>query len=126
MKPSEKEFIAFRKEPRHAVPELYRKYIDLKVETTQTFEDVVLLDFSRGGILFESRTPFEPESAAACLISIRQSLSQNVAFSIRVKSCREQGSVYLIGAQIDAVGNETWFNIFMEVHDFIVQRQGIY
>jgi hypothetical protein len=125
MEPSEEEYAHVRREKRHAVPAIYQQYIDLKVKSGEKFEQVVLYDFSRTGIRFESTLPLTEGSRAECVISIHRSLSQNVAFGICVKSCRgKEGRSFVIGAEIDTIVDATWFNIFIEVHDFIVRRQG--
>ncbi len=81
-------------------------------------------NFSRGGILFESPVPFEKDFFAECVISASLSLSKEIAFGIRVKHCRQSGTTFWVGAAVETVVDAVWFNIFLEVHDFIIARQG--
>jgi hypothetical protein len=113
-----------RREPRHPVPVVYQRYIYLKVKIDHDFVPVILHNFSGSGILFESHVPFEREASASCVISIPQSLSREISFDVRVKHCRKKDNTFFIGAAIEKAVDTTWFDVFREVHDFIMQRQG--
>ena len=113
-----------RREERHPVPAVYQRYINMKIKIDDVFVPVILHNFSSSGVLFESQMPCEMESSADCVISIPRSLSQELAFAIRVKHCQEKLTTFFVGAVIEAPVDATWFNIFREVHDFIMQRQG--
>jgi len=113
-----------RREPRHPVPPVYQRYIDLKVEINDVFVPVILHNFSGSGVLFASQVPCEVGSRADCIFSISQSLSRDIAFAVRIKHCREKNSIFLVGATIETAVDATWFRIFTEVHNFIMQRQG--
>jgi len=113
-----------RREQRHPVPAVYQRYITLKVKIEEVFVPVILHNFSNSGVLFESQVPFEIKSNADCVISLPQALSREIAFDIRVKHCRKKNDTFFIGAAIETPVDATWFNIFREVHDFIMQRQG--
>ncbi len=122
--PSSAGYAVPRREQRLPVPAVYQRYIHLKVKIDDVFIPVILHDFSGIGILFESRGPFEIESYADCVISISRSLSREVAFGIRVKHCEKKNNAFFVGAAIETAGDATWFNVFKEVHDFIMQRKG--
>ena len=113
-----------RREQRHPVPTVYQRYIHLKVKIDDDFVPVILHNFSASGVLFENRAPFEMEASAGCLISIPRSLSREIAFDIRVIHCTKKNSTFFVGAAIERAADTTWFNVFREVHDFIMQRQG--
>jgi hypothetical protein len=113
-----------RREQRHPVSAVYQRYITLKVKIDDVFVSVILHNFSGSGVLFESRVPFEIKSYADCVISLPQSLSREITFAIRVRHCQKKNTAFFIGAAIEAPVDATWFNIFREVHDFIMQRQG--
>ena len=113
-----------RREPRHPVPAAYQRYIHLKVKIGAELVPVILHDFSGSGILFESRVPFGIEASAGCVISIPWSLSREIAFAIRVKHCEKENNTFFVGAAIEKTADATWFAVFSEVHDFIMQRQG--
>ena len=113
-----------RREERYPVPEVYRQYFELRIRAQETFVTVALDNLSRSGILFESPLPLPVDSRVECLISVSRSLSKEVSFAVRVKHCRQSGGSFLVGAAIDSVADEVWFDIFLEVHDFIIARQG--
>ena len=115
-----------RKEHRHPVPAVYQQYIDLRVKVDEVFVPVILRNFSGSGILCEIPVPLEIGSYADCVISPSQFLSKEIAFTVRVKHCRQGTDSSLVGAAIETVADADWFNVFKEVHDFIMERQGIY
>jgi hypothetical protein len=116
-----------REEKRHVVPELYRKYITLKVrEDTGDYVPVKLLDFSPRGIRMKSPYEIPVDSAIECLISAPKSITKEVPFIGEIKYCilDEFDGDYLIGAEIIETSDRLGFEIFSEVHDFIKERMG--
>jgi hypothetical protein len=122
--PSKTQYAVPRREPRHPVPAAYQRYFHLKVKIGDDFVPVILHNFSGSGILFESRVPFGIEASAGCVISIPWSLSREIAFAIRVKHCEKENNAFFVGAAIEKAVDATWFDVFREVHDYIMQRQG--
>jgi len=122
--PSNSGYAVPRRQQRLPVPAVYQRYIHLKVKIDNVFVPIILHNFSGIGILFESHGPFEIESSVDCVISISQSLSREIAFGIRVKHCEKKNNAFFVGAAIEMAGDATWFNVFKEVHDFIMQRKG--
>jgi hypothetical protein len=117
-----------REEKRHVVPELYRKYITLKVrEDTGDYVPVKLLDFSPRGIRMKSPYEIPVDSAIECLISAPKSITKEVPFIGEIKYCilDEFDGDYLIGAEIIETSDRLGFEIFSEVHDFIKERMGV-
>ncbi|HEX9022017.1 MAG TPA: PilZ domain-containing protein [Nitrospirota bacterium] len=110
---------------RYKVPDFYRKYIGLKIGSGDAAVDVNLFNFSRHGLMFRSKAPFEAESMTECVISASQFLTKDITFRCRVKFCLPREGSYEIGAEIEAAADATWFDIFTEVHDFIMKREGI-
>jgi hypothetical protein len=47
-------------------------------------------------------------------------LSREISFGIEIKYCYEDKGSYIMGASIDTISDEVWFDVFVEVHDFIV------
>jgi hypothetical protein len=123
-KPSNTGYAESRREQRHPVPFVYQRYIHLKVKVDDDLVPVILHNFSGSGVLFESSVPFEREASAGCVISIPRSLSREIAFDIRVIHCTKKNDAFFVGAAIEKAADATWFNVFREVHDFIMQRQG--
>jgi hypothetical protein len=116
-----------REEKRHIVPELYRKYITLKVrEATGEYLPVKLLDFSPKGIRMKSSYEIAVDSAIECLISAPKSITKEIPFIGEIKYCvqDEFDGDYLIGAEIIETSDRLGFEIFSEVHDFIKERMG--
>lgn len=116
-----------RKEKRHNIPEIYRKYVTLKIRKDPVellFVD--LLDFSHDGIKIRHPSQLSVDSAVECIISIPKSLSKEISFMARIKYCiQEEGDDnYLIGAEIIQSGKNLWLEIFSKTHDFIKERMG--
>jgi len=122
--PSNTSYAVPRREQRHPVSAVYQRYITFKVQIDNIFVPVILHNFSGSGVLLESQVPLEIEMCADCVISISRSLSKEIAFDICVKHCRIKDTTFLVGAAIDMAADATWFEIFKEVHDFIMRRQG--
>jgi hypothetical protein len=112
-----------RREERYAVPELYRRYITMEVKSNGRFVPALLGNFSRSGILFESPACFKKGDHTDCMISISLLLSRDISFGVTVMYCYKNNDSYIVGASIDSISDETWFDVFVEVHDFIVTRQ---
>jgi hypothetical protein len=112
-----------RLEKRYEVPAVYQRYIQLSVKSSSNFVPAVLYNFSRRGILFECTEPFDIDTHAECIISISRLLSRNISFGIAIKYCKKNEQAFRVGAIIETVADATWFNVFVEIHDFIVQRQ---
>jgi hypothetical protein len=74
--------------------------------------------------MFESAAPYDAGSMAACIISAPQLLSRDISFSFRVRYCQPRDGSFEIGAEIEILADSTWFDIFTEVHDFIIARKG--
>ncbi len=116
-----------REEKRHVVPEIYRKYITLKVKgASGEFDLVKLLNFSPKGIRIKSSAEMPVRSVIECLIAAPQSITKEIPFIGVVKYCNEDESEgdYLIGAEIVETSDRLGFEIFSEVHDFIKERMG--
>ena len=122
--PSPAPYAVPRREQRHPISAVYQRYIDLKVQIDSVFVPVILHNFSGSGVLFESQVPLAIESSFDCVISVSRSLSQEIAFDVRVKHCRKKEETFLIGAAIGTAVDATWFEVFKEAHDFIMRRQG--
>ena len=116
-----------REEERHVVPEIYRKYILLKVRNASgEFEPVELLDFSPKGIRMKSSYELSIDSAIECLISAPKSITKEIPFVGKIKYCiqDELDGGYVMGAEIVETSDRPGFEIFSEVHNFIKERMG--
>ena len=114
-----------RSHERYQVPAVYQRYITLRVKAGESFIPAVLLNFSRNGIMFESTTSFDAGLVASCIISAPQLLTRDISFNFRVKYCTPRSGFFEIGAEIETLTDATWFDIFTEVHDFIMKRKGV-
>jgi hypothetical protein len=116
-----------RKEERHAVPEIYRKYVTFKVRKgSGGFVPLDLLDFSSNGIRIKSPYELPVDSAIECIIAVPKSLTKEILFLGKVKYCvqDEPGGDYLIGAEIIGTEDEVSFEVFSRIHNFIKERIG--
>jgi hypothetical protein len=113
-----------RREERFPVPEVYKRYITLEVKHGDRFVPAVLANFSRKGILFECPVPFEKGRRTECVIKISLVLSREISFGINIMYCYSNNGSHIMGASIDSISDLTWFDVFVEVHDFIILRQG--
>jgi hypothetical protein len=116
-----------RKTERSVVPEIYRKYITLKVrKASGDFTPMELLDFSPKGIRMKSSHGISVNSVIECLISAPKSITKEVPFIGKIKYCiqDELGGDYLMGAEIIETSDRSGFEIFSEIHDFIKERMG--
>jgi hypothetical protein len=116
-----------RRVERHVVPEIYRKYILLKVrKASGEFVPMELLDFSPKGIRVKSSYGISVDSAVECLISAPKSLTMEIPFVGKIKYCiqDELEGDYLMGVEIIETSDRLGFEIFSEVHDFIKERMG--
>ena len=116
-----------REAERHVVPEIYRKYILLKVrKASGEFVPMELLDFSPKGIRMKSSYGISVDSAVECLISAPKSITKEIPFVGKIKYCNhdELEGDYLMGAEIIETSDRPGFEIFSEVHNFIKERMG--
>jgi hypothetical protein len=116
-----------REERRHVVPEIYRKYVTLKVrEASGEFAPVKLLDFSPKGIRMKSSYAIPVDSEIECLIAAPRSITKEIPFIGEIKYCihDELEGDYLMGAEIIETSDRLGFEIFSEVHNFIKERMG--
>lgn len=113
-----------RREKRYTVSDSCQQYIKLQVKSGNEFIPAILGNFSRNGILFECPVPFGKGMHAECVISISLLLFREISFGIEVRYCFVNKGSYIMGASIDTISDQVWFDVFVEVHDFIVLRQG--
>jgi hypothetical protein len=111
-----------RVDKRYHVPAVYKQHVKLQVRCGKTCEHVEIGNFSRRGILFVSPVRMELGSSVDCVISITQWLEKEVSFGARIKHCVENNGSFLIGANIESVADANWFEVFAEVHDFVVRQ----
>ncbi len=121
---SAEEIVEKRREQRFDVPDVYREYIRLRVLNGDKFVPAVLGNFSRSGVLFACSVPFGQGDHTECIISVSLLLAREISFGIEVKYCYADHGSFVMGASIDSISDETWFDVFVEVHDYIMLRQG--
>jgi hypothetical protein len=112
-----------RQDKRYEVPAVYQRYIQLRVKVGNEFVPTSLSNFSRHGILFECAMPLDVDAKAECVISASRLLSRDISFEIAVRYCKKTEQTFHIGATIETITDATWFNVFVEIHDFIIKRQ---
>ncbi len=121
---SQEEINEKRRENRYNVPDACRQYIKLLVKSGNEFVPAILGNFSRSGILFECPLSFSKGMRTECVLSVSLLFSREISFGIEIRYCYEDHGSYIMGASIDTISDGSWFDVFVEVHDFIVLRQG--
>jgi hypothetical protein len=116
-------FAERRREERFEIPEVYRRYIRLTVKTGMNVLPAMMCNFSRHGLLFDSPVPLVAGTQVECVIVAPQLLTKEISFRINIKFCSKKGSRFMVGAAIETITDKLWFDVFVEVHDYIVQRK---
>jgi hypothetical protein len=119
---SQKKISEKRRGKRYAVPDSCRKYIMLQVKSGNEFVPAILGNFSRNGILFECPVSFSRGDRTECIISVSLLLFRQISFVIEVRDCYQDHGSYIMGASIDTISDEIWFDVFVEIQGFVVQR----
>ncbi len=113
-----------RREKRYDVPDACRQYINLRVKNGKDFVPAILANFSRSGILFECPLSFKKGDSAEFLLSISLVFNREISFRSEIRYCYEDHGSYILGASIDSISDDKWFDVFVEAFDFIVTRHG--
>jgi hypothetical protein len=113
-----------RRETRYDISDACQQYIKLKVKSGNEFVSAILGNFGRNGILFECPVSFNRGDHVECIISISLPLSHEVSFGIEIGYCYSDHGSHILGASIDNISAEVWFDAFVKMHDFIVLQQG--
>lgn len=108
-----------RREMRYPLPELYRKYIIVEIDIAGSLRQVKLSDFSRHGIQFRCSQRLETGSLTNGVLRSAGSVGREVAFKVRIRHCTSYGGEYIAGGNLEAVSDNTIFDFFKSVHDFI-------
>ncbi len=116
--------IDHRKEQRHEIPDPCRKYLTFTVKQGQEPITAVIGNFSRNGILFECPRKFAAGDRTDCSLRLNMSNPREITFGIEVKYCYENKGTFIIGASIDTISHDKWFDAFEKLFDMIVTRQG--
>jgi hypothetical protein len=61
---------------------------------------------------------------AECVLRVDLVIVREITFGIEVKYCYENNGSFISGAAIYTISEETWFDAFEEIFDFVVVRQG--
>jgi len=113
-----------RREKRFTPPDSSRQYVKLQVKNGTESVSANLANFSRSGILFESPLSFKKGQQVTCILTVSLLRSRVVTFDVEVKYCYGNNGSHITGASIDANSDRAWSDVYAEVYDFIVLRQG--
>lgn len=113
-----------RREERYDVAAALQHYIKLKVKTGNGYANALLGNISRNGLLFECPVPFNKGDHAECVMSITTKHHREISFKVQIMYCYADHGSHIMGATIDDISHEQWFDAFVDAHDLIVQRQG--
>ncbi len=108
-----------RKEPRRPVPAIYQKYISMEVDDS----NACLTDFSKNGLGFVTSKELKVGTFIDCVLSAPRSLSHKIKLHVEIRFCKEVNGEYIIGSLIKKVDDELWFDLFIEVHKYILQHE---
>lgn len=109
-----------RKEHRYTAPAIYQKYITLKAND----DAACLVDFSRNGIGFVTLQEMKIGECVECSLFVPLSMSHEVLLTVEVRYCQEINGEYIIGSSLKKIEDEVWFELFNEVHNYIVKNEG--
>lgn len=110
-----------RKVTRYPLPRIYEKYISMKVKRSGRNIPVSIIDFCQRGTQFQSPEPFEPGTATECTLTSTLSMNKEVRFMMTIKFCRLRDGGYRVGAHIAEVDDNSEFNFFNNIYDFIIE-----
>ena len=113
-----------RKEQRHDIPDPCRKYLTFTVSQDREPVTAVIGNFSRNGILFECSRQLAAGNRTECSLRVNTTTPREITFEIDVKYCYENNGTFIIGASIQAISQDKWFDAFEKLFDMIVTRQG--
>lgn len=113
-----------RQEPRHSLPDRFKQYITLRIKQDHAITPATIGNFSRNGILFEAPVQFSIGDRAECLLKADLIVIREITFGIEVKYCYANRGSYITGAHISRISEEAWFDMFEEIFDYVVVRQG--
>ena len=119
--PGETQAYERRREMRFPLPEIYQKYIILKINISGIFVPVILANFSQHGLQFICSQPLEADSVKDCVLVTSQTIGRQVYFKARVRHCAKQNEEYIVGAQIEEISDSASFDFFTSVHDYILE-----
>lgn len=119
--PDETKIPEKRKEMRFPFPEIYQKYIVLKINISGLFVPVTLINFSQHGLQFKCHEPLDINSVRDCTFLTKHIIEKEVSFKVRVKHCEKHNEEFIIGGLIEEVSDGVSFNFFKSVHDYILE-----
>ncbi|MBI4837710.1 MAG: hypothetical protein HY806_00860 [Nitrospirae bacterium] len=109
-----------RSEMRFPLPEIYKQYLALKINTFGVYNQVTLLNFSRSGLRFKSLFPLETNSVKECILVTSHIISKEVSFNVIIRHCIKDSGGYIVGGQIEKVSDSTSFDFFKSIYDYAI------
>jgi phosphoglycolate phosphatase len=113
-----------RRETRYEIPDVFQKYLEMRVRIADELIPVRILDFSEHGFRIESPVPLDEGKMRECTVSAPRSLQREVALTALIRHCHEEGNVFVAGARIEKVESELWFRVFKSTLKYITERSG--
>lgn len=108
-----------RVEKRYPLPELFHKYIEIKLFANNITIPATLKNFSQSGIQLQIPLTIDPGKEVSCLISTNHPVKKEVTLRGKVIYCRKTEEDSLTGIRIIEVSDSTEFNFFKEIFNFI-------
>jgi hypothetical protein len=108
-----------RREWRYPLPEVYKEYIGLNLAHQGVAMPATLINFSKSGLQFRSPVSLETETLIDLRLFTRHVIDKEVAIRARVKYILVEQGDCMAGARIEEIGNQSDFDFFANVLDFI-------
>ena len=113
-----------RGEKRYPITDPIQQRIQLTVKNGSERVPAVIGNFSRHGILFECPWRLDKGARAECVLRADTKVAREITFGIEVKYCYENKGSFIVGASIDAISDDRWFDAFERLFDLIAVRLG--
>lgn len=108
-----------RKDTRYPLPEIYRKYLAMKINIAGSFEEVIIKNISRQGVQFSSPGQLDINSVIDCVLYSTLIIERKVCFRVKIKYCARKDGELITGAKIEEMPDNIDFDFFNNVFEFI-------
>lgn len=111
-----------RRETRYPVPEIYQKFISMKVGGSDSLMTVTLSNFSRQGLQFNCPEPLETGSLKEVRLLTSPASAHEVALKVSIRYCNKNDGGYTVGGRIEESPDGVIIDFFKNVHDLILDK----
>ncbi len=108
-----------RREIRYPFPDIYRKYLTMRVKIADAFREVVIINFSSHGVQFSLSEPLEVNAVIDCVLFMRHTIEKKVFFRARVRYSSGEHEGFVTGVEIEEMPEHLNFDFFDNMFEFI-------